>query len=170
MLTREGADLAAILSEPVMTAAGTVVATAAYLQRLREVTTALGIVLIFVPVSTVGGPTELMDLLEPDAHDGQAPMGVMSTFGGNQVGMAAGIACLEKLTPEVHARVSALGDRTRARIDDIARRYGIPLHATGLGHLIGIHWAEERVVDYRTRLLDDREKVININLALDNDG
>ena len=68
-----------------------------------------------LPVSTVGGPTELMDVLEPDAHDGQAPMGVMSTFGGNQVGMAAGIACLEKYTPEVHARVSALGDRTRAR-------------------------------------------------------
>lgn len=91
------ADEVVVLCEPVMTAAGMVEATAANLQRLREVTTALGIVLIFVPVSTVGGPTELMDLLEPDAHDGQAPMGVMSTFGGNQVGMAAGIACLEKL-------------------------------------------------------------------------
>lgn len=203
ILTREGVDIAAVLIEPVMTAAGMVEATAAYLQRLREVTTALGIVLIFdevvtfpvaygggqahfgvtpdltsfgkaigggLPVSAVGGRAELMNLLEPDAHNGQAPMGVMSTFGGNQVSMAAGIACLEKLTPEVHARVNALGERTRARIDDIARRYGIPLHATGLGHLIGIHWAEERVVDYRTRLLDDREKVININLALDNDG
>ena len=40
--------------------------------------------------------------------------------------------------------------------DDIARRHGIPLHATGLGHLIGIHCAQEHVVDYRTRLLDDR--------------
>ena len=74
------ADEVVVLSEPVMTAAGMVEATAANLQRLREVTTALGIVLIFVPVSTVGGPTELVDLLEPDAHDGQAPMGVMSTF------------------------------------------------------------------------------------------
>lgn len=111
-----------------------------------------------------------MDLLEPDAHDGVAPMGVMSTFGGNQVAMAAGIATLEKLTPDVHDRVNALGDRTRTRIDAIARRYDIPLHATGMGHLIGIDWAEERVVDYRTRMLDDREKIVNINLALDNEG
>jgi len=44
------------------------------------------------------------------------------------------------------------------------------LHSTGLGHLIGIHWAEERVVDMRTRLLDDREKIVNINLALNNEG
>ena len=203
ILTREGAAIAAVLIEPVMTAAGMVQATAEYLQRLREVTTAIGAVLIFdeivtypvaygggqahfgvtpdlttlgkaigggLPVSAVGGRAEIMDLLEPDAHGGQAPMSVMSTFGGNQVAMAAGIATLEKLTPEVHARMNALGDTTRARIDDIARRYGIPLHATGLGHLIGIHWAQEHVVDYRTRLLDDREKVININLALNNDG
>ena len=203
ILTREGADIAAVLIEPVMTAAGMVQATTEYLQRLRDVTTAIGAVLIFdevvtfpvaygggqahfgvtpdlttlgksigggLPVSAVGGRAEIMDLLDPDAHGGLAPMSVMSTFGGNQVAMAAGIATLEKLTPDVHARMNALGDLTRSRIDDIARRYGIPLHATGLGHLIGIHWAQEHVVDYRTRLLDDREKVININLALNNDG
>ena len=203
ILTREGAAIAAVLIEPVMTAAGMVQATTEYLQRLRDVTTAIGAVLIFdevvtfpvaygggqahfgvtpdlttlgksigggLPVSAVGGRAEIMDLLDPDAHGGLAPMSVMSTFGGNQVAMAAGIATLEKLTPDVHARMNALGDLTRSRIDDIARRYGIPLHATGLGHLIGIHWAQEHVVDYRTRLLDDREKVININLALNNDG
>ena len=76
----------------------------------------------------------------------------------------------EKLTPEVHERMNALGDRTRARIDELGRRCSIPLHSTGLGHLIGIHWAEERVVDMRTRLLDDREKIVNINLALNNEG
>ncbi len=123
-----------------------------------------------LPASAVGGRAEIMDLLEPDMHSGAAPMGVMSTFGGNQVAMAAGIATLEKLTPEVHARMNALGDRTRARIDELGRRYSIPLHSTGLGHLIGIHWAEERVVDMRTRLLDDREKIVNINLALNNEG
>ena len=203
ILTREGRDIAALLVEPVMTAAGMVEATPEYLHRLRDVTSSMGIVLIFdeivtfpvaygggqahfgvtpdlttlgkaigggLPVSAVGGRGEIMDLLEPDAHGGKAPMGVMSTFGGNQVSLAAGIACLEKLTPEVHNRVNALGIKTRLRINELARRYEIPLHATGLGHLIGIHWAQERVTDYRTRLMDDREKILNINLALDNDG
>jgi glutamate-1-semialdehyde aminotransferase len=33
-----------------------------------------------------------------------------------------------------------------------------------------MHWAPERVVDYRTRMLDDREKLANLMLALMNDG
>jgi glutamate-1-semialdehyde 2,1-aminomutase len=203
ILERKGAEIAALLVEPVMTAAGMIEATGEYLQRLRDVTTAMGIVLIFdevvtfpvaygggqahfgvqpdlttlgkaigggLPASAVGGKAELMDLLEPDAHGGEAPMSVMATFGGNQVAMAAGIAALEKLTPEAHAGITALGDRTRAGINEIAAGYGLPLHATGLGHLIGLHWAPERVVDYATRLQDDREKVVNIMLALDNQG
>ncbi len=203
ILEREGDELAAILVEPVMTAAGMIEATEEFLQRMREVTARRGIVLIFdevvtypvaygggqahfgvtpdlttmakaigggLPASAVGGKAEIMDLLEPDAHGGKAPLDVMATYGGNSVAMAAGIACLEKLTPEAHERLTALGNKTRARIDEIGRRYGVPLHATGLGHLIGLHWSHERVTDYRTRLLDDREKIVNIMMVLNNEG
>jgi glutamate-1-semialdehyde 2,1-aminomutase len=203
ILESEGDEVAAVLVEPVMTAAGMIEAKQEFLKRLREVTTRRGIVLVFdevvtypvaygggqahfgvtpdlttmakaigggLPASALGGRAQIMDLLEPDAHGGQAPVDVMATYGGNSVAMAAGIACLEKLTPEAHARISALADKTRAAIDDIGRRYRVPLHATGLGHLIGLHWAQERVVDYRTRLLDDRDKIINIMLALNNEG
>jgi len=94
----------------------------------------------------------------------------MATFGGNLMAMAAGIACLEGLTPEVHDRLTALAAQTRQRIDEIGRRNGVPLHSTGLGFLIGMHWAEDRVVDYPTRLRDDREKIANIMLTLNNEG
>ena len=33
-----------------------------------------------------------------------------------------------------------------------------------------MHWAPERVVDYRTRMQSDRQKIVNIHLALMNDG
>lgn len=203
VLRQHGSHLAAVLVEPVMTAAGMIEADGDYLRGLRSITAELGIVLIFdevvtfpvaygggqahfgvtpdlttmgkaigggLPVSAVGGRADIMDLLEPDAHGGVAPISVLATFGGNQLGMAAGIACLEKLTPQTQDRVSAWGATVRQRINDLGRTYGIGLHATGLGHLIGIHWADERVTGYQTRLRDDREKVININLALDNDG
>jgi glutamate-1-semialdehyde 2,1-aminomutase len=203
VLEREADELAAVLIEPVMTAAGMIEATHEFLQRLREVTARRDIVLIFdevvtypvayggaqahfgvtpdlttmakaigggLPASAVGGRAAIMDLLEPDAHGGQAPVDIMATYGGNSVTMAAGIACLEKLTPEAHDRITALANRTRAAIGDIGHHYGVPLHATGLGHLIGLHWAPERVVDYQTRLLDDREKIVNIMLALNNEG
>jgi glutamate-1-semialdehyde 2,1-aminomutase len=93
-----------------------------------------------------------------------------STFGGNVAALAAGIAAIEQLTPEVHARVQAVGERMRQGIDDIGEKYGIPLHATGFGHLYGMQWAPERVVDYRTRMLGDNEKLANIMLGLLNEG
>ena len=58
----------------------------------------------------------------------------------------------------------------RRGIDEIGEKYAIPLHATGFGHLYGMHWAPERVVDYRTRMLDDNEKLANIMLGLLNEG
>jgi glutamate-1-semialdehyde 2,1-aminomutase len=203
ILEREGEELAAILVEPVMTAAGMIPATPEFLERLRAVASRQGTVLIFdevvtyptayggaqahfevtpdlttfakaigggLPASAVGGKAEIMDLLEPEAHGGNAPLGVMATFGGNSVAMASGIATLEKMTPAAHEAVNALAAGTRERIDEIGRRNGVPLHATGLGHLTGIHWTDERVVDYETRLGDDREKVANIMLTLNNEG
>jgi glutamate-1-semialdehyde 2,1-aminomutase len=203
ILERHGDQLAAVLIEPAMTAAGMIPADPEYLQRLRDVTSRLGIILIFdevvtfpvaygggqklfgvtpdlttlgkaigggLPASAVGGSTELMDLMEPDAHGGVAPLPIMATFGGNQAAMAAGITALQKLTPEAHDTLTALGDRTRAYVNELGEHYGIGLHATGLGHLAGLHWGPERVVDYRTRMLEDREKVVNIMLALNNLG
>lgn len=201
---REHAHLiAAVLVEPVMTAAGMVEGTREFHHRLREVTRELGILLILdevvtypvayggaqvalgiepdlttlgkaigggLPVSAVGGRREIMQMLEADPTGTRGSVSVMSTFGGNSACLAAGITGLQKLTPQAHARLTTLGDRVRSHIDDLGVRHGIPLHATGAGHLIGIHWADERVVDLATRLHDDRDKVQNINLALDNLG
>src|SRR4051794_14127132 len=123
-----------------------------------------------LPLSAIGGRSEIMDLLDPELYGGKAPVTSVSTFGGNQASLAAGIAALELLTPEVHARVQAVGDRARDGIDDLGRRYGVPLHSSGLGHLFGMHWAPERVRDYRTRMGSDRQKIVNLHLALMNEG
>jgi glutamate-1-semialdehyde 2,1-aminomutase len=123
-----------------------------------------------LPMSAIGGRSEIMDLLDPDLHGGRAPVTSVSTFGCNQASLAAGIAALELLTPEVHARVQAVGDRARNGIDELGRAYDIPLHSSGLGHLFGLHWAPERVRDYRTRMQTDRTKVVNLHLALMNAG
>jgi glutamate-1-semialdehyde 2,1-aminomutase len=123
-----------------------------------------------LPLGAVGGRADIMDLLEPKAHDWKAPVVAASTFGGNQAALAAGIACLEQLTPDAHAKLQALGQRARDGIDDLGRRHDIPLHASGFGHLFAVHWAEERVTDFATLQHDDREKVTNLCLALNNEG
>lgn len=202
VIREHASELAAVLIEPVMTAAGMVDGHPEFLQRLREVTQELGIVLIFdevvtfpvayggaqahfgitpdlttlgkaigggLPVSAVGGRAEIMDQLE--GRDGSPPaVSIMATFGGNSAALAAGIVCLELLTTQAHATLTRLGDRIREEINAIGTRHGLPLHATGLGHLVGIHWADERVVDDTTRRTEDRERVQNINLVLNNLG
>jgi glutamate-1-semialdehyde 2,1-aminomutase len=203
VLEREAEDVAAVLLEPVQGSAGMIAAEKEYVERLREATRRLGIVLIFdevvtfpiayggaqawfgvtpdlttmskaigggLPVAAVGGRTEIMDLLDPELYDGVAPITSVSTFGGNVAALAAGIKAVELLTPEVHAHIQALGDRARSGIDELGQTYDVPLHSTGLGHLFGMHWAPERVRDYRTRMQTDREKIINIHLALLNQG
>lgn len=123
-----------------------------------------------LPLGAVGGRTEIMNLLEPKLNDWQAPVVAASTFGGNQAALAAGIACLEMLTPAAHDRLQALGGRARAGIDELGRRHGLELHATGFGHLFAMHWARERVTDFRTAQADDRRKINNLTLALNNEG
>ena len=203
ILTREAADIAALLLEPVQGGGGMIDADPEYVRRLREVTERLGIVLVFdevvtfpiayggaqasfgvtpdlttmsksigggLPMSAVGGRAEIMGLLDPELHGGVAPVTSVSTFACNQASLAAGIAAVELLTPEKHARLQAIGDRARSGIDELGRRHGIPLHSSGLGHLIGMHWGEERVRDLRTRIASDRGKIVNLHLALMNDG
>jgi glutamate-1-semialdehyde 2,1-aminomutase len=203
ILEREAEAVAAVIVEPVQGAAGMIPATKEFLQRLRDVTERLGIVLIFdevvtfpiayggaqawfgvtpdlttmskaigggLPLSAAGGRAEIMDLLDPELHAGVAPVTSVSTFGGNQASLAAGIAALELLTPEAHARIRSLGDRARNGIDELGRTYDVPLHSSGLGHLFGMHWAPERVVDYPTRMQSDRTKIVNLHLALMNEG
>jgi glutamate-1-semialdehyde 2,1-aminomutase len=196
-------ELAAVIVEPVLGAAGMIPATREFIHRLREVTARHGIVFIFdevvtfpmayggaqayfevrpdlttmskvigggLPQAALGGSAEIMGLLEPTLHGGKAPVTAASTFGGNVTALAAGIACIETLTPEVHDHIEAMGRRLREGIDALGRRHGLPLQATGAGHLAGMHWADEPVVDYRTRLQGDDEKITNIVMGLMNEG
>ena len=124
-----------------------------------------------LPLAAVGGRAEIMDLLDPDLHDGRAPVARGVDLRRELAALAAGIAC-DRAAHARGARTGA-GDRgadAAGHRRASARSYGIPLHATGFGHLFGMHWAPERVVDYRTRMLDDNEKLANIMLGLMNEG
>jgi len=204
VLEQHADELAAVIIEPIMGAAGMIPATTEFLQRLREVTARLGIVLIFdevvtlpmyyggaqayhgvnpdlttmgkvigggIPAAAVGGSAEVMAIFDPQLHGGRAPVAATaSTFGGNCTAMAAGIACLEQLTPEVHDRVAALRQRAMDGINELGRRYEIPLQAVGLGHVFGIHWAPEPVIGGHSQMQGDGTKIANIMMTLMNLG
>src|SRR5207248_11094303 len=83
------------------------------------------------PVAAFGGRAEVMALLDPRGGSPAIPHG--GTFNGNPVGTAAGIATLEALTPEVFARLNALGERVRTALSDLFEELAVEVQVTGLG-------------------------------------
>lgn len=172
-------DLAAIIIEPVMTAAGVIPADQAYLRFLRESCHRLGVVLIFDEVVTLrlapGGAQELFGVT-PDltamgkfggggfafgAFGGRREImdlfspkrGKIShsgTFNGHPVTMKAGLALLKELTPEVYQRLNNLGDEFRRKINtEVFGSLGLKAQAFGLGSISIIHYTDGPLHNYR---------------------
>ena len=119
----------------------------------------------------VGAAPEIMDLLDPELHGGVAPVASVSTFGGNQASLAAGIACLEQLTPEVHARIQAIGDRARSGIDELGRRRTTSRFTRRVSATCsGCTGRRSRSSTTGRGCRSDREKIVNLHLALMNEG
>jgi glutamate-1-semialdehyde 2,1-aminomutase len=86
-----------------------------------------------------GGRAERMQWLDPGRADSFAHAG---TFNNNVMSMAGGLAGLtEVFTPAACSRLNALGDHLRERLIGIGRAHGVPFLATGVGSLIGLHFA-----------------------------
>jgi glutamate-1-semialdehyde 2,1-aminomutase len=172
-------DLAAVIIEPVMTAAGVIPATSEYLAYLREITHRLGIVLIFDEVVTLrlapggaqqlfgikpdmtcigkligggfavgafGGRREIMSQFSP--IDGK--LRHSGTFNGHPVTMAAGLAAMRLLAPEVYQHVNELGEyfrrETNARVFE---ELALNAHMSGIGSLSFVHYTRDRLHNYR---------------------
>ena len=91
------------------------------------------------------------------------------TFNNNVLAMAAGHAALAKvLTAEALESMNRQGDRLRHRLNDLARRYDLPMQVTGAGSLFGIHfhYGQIRNVGDLRRGETGRESAIRMLKAL----
>ena len=120
-----------------------------------------------MPVGAWGGRADLMDLYDPT--DGPVVTHA-GTFNANPMTMVAGLATLDQLTPEVYGRMNALGDMLRAKLRAVFDELDIAVQVTGVGSLFGIHFTEERIVDYRSVLRADREMQGKLFAGLLNEG
>ncbi len=88
-----------------------------------------------LPLAAVTGRTELMDAVHPG--------GVGGTFGGNPVACAAAAVVLDTVAePEFQAKALALGERLRARLDDLATRVPGIGEVRGLGPMLALELEE----------------------------
>jgi glutamate-1-semialdehyde 2,1-aminomutase len=173
-------DLAAVIIEPIMTAAGVIPATKEYLTFLRETTRRLGIVLIFDEVVTFrmapGGAQEVFGITPDITAIGKLIGGgfaigafggcteIMTqfsplkgklmhsgTFNGHPVTMIAGLTALKTLTSDVYRRINDLGDYFRQEINTkVFKDLGLNAHMSGTGSLSFVHYTREKVHNYRS--------------------
>ena len=172
-------ELAAVIVEPVLGSMGMIPATTEFLETLRASTTAHDVVLIFdevitlrldpggaqalhgvvpdltcmgkiigggLPVGGVGGRRELMQLFSPDREN---PVMHASTFSGNALTMAAGLASMRAYTAAETERLNGLGARLRQGFNEAFLQSGIRGQATGSGSLANLHFTDEPLHDAR---------------------
>lgn len=85
-----------------------------------------------------GGKAEIMARFDPSRPDA-FPHG--GTFNNNVLAMSAGHAALTQVLSEARLkRMNDLGDSIRERLNALARKHDVPMVATGLGSIFGVHF------------------------------
>jgi glutamate-1-semialdehyde 2,1-aminomutase len=179
-------SIAAIIVEPVVGNAGFIAPDPAFLPALRELADELGALLIFdevmtgfrvapggarerfgvtsdlttlgkvigggLPVAAYGGRRDLMELVAPTGPVYQA-----GTLSGNPLAMAAGLATLRSLTPELHDRIARRTGRLVQGFREAAARVGVPFTADSAGTMWGYFFSAEPVRDFAGARRSDAE-------------
>ena len=180
VLRENASEVACLIMEPVVSSFGYLPGDVEFLRGLRDLTTELGIVLIYDEVQSFriapGGAQETLGVI-PDMTafgkiiGGGTPVGAFGgradimelfdptsgaaiphagTFNANPVTMAAGEVVMNHLTPEVYDRMNALGGELRAKLSAVFDEFEVPARVTGIGSLFGIHFTSEEIRDYRS--------------------
>ncbi len=181
-------DIACVIVEPVAGNMGVVVPERAFLQRLRQLTSELGIVLIFDEVITGfrlarGGAQERFNIL-PDltclgkiiggglpvgAYGGRAeimdriapegPVYQAGTLSGNPLAMAAGLAMLRVVSqPGFYQQLEATSVWFGTELEKIAAMASVPVTLNRIGSMMTCFFTEAPVTDYVSALRADTDR------------
>ncbi|MFN8572630.1 MAG: aspartate aminotransferase family protein [Gemmatimonadaceae bacterium] len=193
-------ELAAVLLEPAMTAAGVIPPNEGFLTGLIHAAHQAGVLVILDEIITLrlgfGGGQGLFGI-RPDLTTlgkiigGGLPVGAFGgradimavydprakgtiahsgTFNGNAMTMAAGLASMALLTPAAIMELEATGAALRAGLQRVIADLRISATVTGLGSLAHIHFCDGPIENYRDALRADRSVTRVMHLGLLNRG
>lgn len=200
VLRENASEVACLIMEPIVSSFGYLPGDIEFLRGLRDLTTELGIVLIYDEVQSFriapGGAQETLGVV-PDMTSfgkiigGGTPVGAFGgradimelfdptsgaaiphagTFNANPVTMAAGEVVMNHLAPEVYDRMNALGGELRAKLRAVFDEFEVPAQVTGIGSLFGIHFTSEEIRDYRSVVNSDQTMRKALFTGLLNEG
>jgi len=177
-IEREGDDIAAVLTEPVMCNTGCILPLPGYLETMRELSAARGIVLIYDEVITgfrlhLGGAQGHYGI-RPDlsvfakglgggfpvaalggrrdimqlAADGT--VSIAGTYTANTIAVTAALAALEELrVPGAYERLHRLCERLYSGLERLFHDAGLAARVVGLGPVMQVWFTERPIHNYR---------------------
>jgi glutamate-1-semialdehyde 2,1-aminomutase len=122
-----------------------------------------------LPVGGFGGRADVMELFDPTSPGGPR-VSQAGTFTGNPVTMAAGLAAMEKLTPESMERTEALRDTLAQGIRDVSAEFDVDVQVTGMGPFYAMHFTDHPIANFRDAANVDQDFKRQIFLGLINEG
>ena len=117
-----------------------------------------------MPVGAIGGKASIMDILDNSG----TPTGLYhsGTFAGNHFTLAAGLATLKALTPEVYAHLERLATRLKENLRIVLTDSGIPFHLFGQGSTVRVYFSDKPVRTNRDVAQADGEMFSRLVLGL----
>jgi glutamate-1-semialdehyde 2,1-aminomutase len=123
------------------------------------------------PLTAVGGREEIMAHFDASAVEPEEWLPQIGTLSGNPIAAAAGLATVEILKrPGTYERMHDIGGRVKQALQDAVDRAEIPAQVVGEGVVFDVYFTEHDIVDYRSTLLADKDKLGRFNRLLRDRG
>jgi len=106
-----------------------------------------------LPLAALGGPAGLMDELAPLGAVYQA-----GTLSGNPLATAAGLAVLAQLDQAAYDELERKAERLEATLRDACASAGVAAQVTRVATLVGLFFANAKVVDYEAARRADHDR------------
>ncbi len=186
LFAKHGSQIAGVIVEPVAGNMGVVLPAEGFLEGLRRLCTEHGALLIFdevmncfrvalhgatqytgvtpdivclgkvvgggLPVAAYGGPRSIMQNVAPLGAVYQA-----GTLSGNPLGMAAGLATLNQLTPELYEQLEQKCVKLETGLKKAAQELKVPMQLNRAGAMLCCFFTDTPVVDTKSAMGTDRE-------------
>lgn len=195
LIEKHRRDLAAVVVDPLPMRLGLIPPAPGFLQHLRAVTQACGVLLVSDEVLTfrlgyhgamhdagirpdlmtlgkiigggfpVGAVAGRADIMEVFDHTREHRVHHAGTFNANPITMCAGVAAMKKLTPEAYARLDEMGAHLRSALETRLQARGTPAQVFGRGSLFAVHLTDRELIDYRSLVETSRGKAFLLELC-----
>ena len=116
------------------------------------------------PVGALGGRADLMDTLDNSQSTNRITMS--GTFSGNNFTLAAGLANLRSLTPDVYEKIESMRARLHGGLAGAFAGAGVPLQLASEGSVLSLYITQRPVTDYRGAASSDVALAERIRLGL----